>query len=33
VVTTAVPAGTVMVGVPARVLRDVPDDELRANGG
>jgi acetyltransferase-like isoleucine patch superfamily enzyme len=28
-----VPAGTVMVGVPARVLRDVPDDELRANGG
>ncbi len=33
VVTKDVPARTVMVGVPARVLRDVPDDELRANGG
>ena len=33
VVTKDVPAGTVMVGVPARVLRDVPEDELRANGG
>ena len=25
--------GDVMVGVPARVLRDVPEDELRRNGG
>ena len=33
VVTQDVPAGKVLVGVPARVLRDVPDDELRANGG
>ena len=33
VVTKDVPAGTVMVGVPARVLRDVPEDELRVNGG
>lgn len=33
VVTRDVPARTVMVGVPARALRDVPDDELRANGG
>ena len=33
VVTKDVPAGTVMVGVPARVLRDVPEDELRRNGG
>ena len=28
-----VPAGKVVIGIPARVLRDVPDDELRANGG
>ena len=33
VVTKDVPAGTVMVGAPARVLRDVPEDELRRNGG
>ena len=33
VVPRDVPAGKVLVGVPARVLRDVPDDELRANGG
>lgn len=33
VVTQDVPAGKVLVGIPARVLRDVPDDELRANGG
>jgi acetyltransferase-like isoleucine patch superfamily enzyme len=33
VVTKDVPPGKVVVGNPARVLRDVPDDELRANGG
>lgn len=33
VVTKDVPARTVMVGMPARILRDVADDELRANGG
>jgi len=33
VVIADVPPATVMVGNPARVLRDVPDDELRANGG
>ena len=33
VVIRDVPARTVLVGNPARVLRDVPDDELRANGG
>jgi acetyltransferase-like isoleucine patch superfamily enzyme len=33
VVTKDVPARTVMVGVPARALRDVPKDELREHGG
>jgi acetyltransferase-like isoleucine patch superfamily enzyme len=33
VVTKDVPAGKVVVGSPARVLRDVHPDELRANGG
>jgi acetyltransferase-like isoleucine patch superfamily enzyme len=33
VVTKDVPPRTVVVGNPARVLRDVADDELRANGG
>ena len=33
VVTKDVPPRTVVVGVPGRVLRDVPEDELRANGG
>jgi len=33
VVTKDVPAGKVVVGSPARVLRDVNPDELRANGG
>jgi acetyltransferase-like isoleucine patch superfamily enzyme len=33
VVTKDVPPGTVVVGNPARVLRDVADDELRENGG
>jgi acetyltransferase-like isoleucine patch superfamily enzyme len=33
VVTKDVPARKVVVGSPARVLRDVNEDELRANGG
>jgi acetyltransferase-like isoleucine patch superfamily enzyme len=33
VVTKDVPAGKLVVGSPARVLRDVNADELRANGG
>jgi acetyltransferase-like isoleucine patch superfamily enzyme len=33
VVTKDVPPGVVVVGSPARVLRPVADDELRANGG
>jgi acetyltransferase-like isoleucine patch superfamily enzyme len=33
VVTKDVPPGKLVVGNPARVLRDVADDELRANGG
>ena len=33
VVTKDVPAGKLVVGSPARVLRDVSADELRANGG
>ena len=33
VVTKDVPARKVVVGSPARVLRDVADDELRTNGG
>ncbi|HZO34787.1 MAG TPA: acyltransferase [Gaiellaceae bacterium] len=33
VVTKDVPPGVVVVGSPARVLRDVHPDELRANGG
>jgi acetyltransferase-like isoleucine patch superfamily enzyme len=33
VVTKDVPPRTVVVGNPARVLRDVAEDELRANGG
>ncbi len=33
VVTQDVPPGKVVVGVPSRILRDVVDDELRANGG
>jgi acetyltransferase-like isoleucine patch superfamily enzyme len=33
VVTKDVPAGKLVVGNPARVLRDVTPDELRANGG
>jgi acetyltransferase-like isoleucine patch superfamily enzyme len=33
VVTKDVPPRAVVVGSPARVLRDVNDDELRANGG
>jgi acetyltransferase-like isoleucine patch superfamily enzyme len=33
VVTKDVPAGKLVVGSPARVLRDVADDELRVNGG
>jgi acetyltransferase-like isoleucine patch superfamily enzyme len=33
VVTKDVPARKLVVGNPARVLRDVADDELRANGG
>jgi UDP-2-acetamido-3-amino-2,3-dideoxy-glucuronate N-acetyltransferase len=33
VVTKDVPAGKIVVGNPARVLRDVAADELRANGG
>ncbi len=33
IVTKDVPARTVVVGVPARVLREVPADELRENGG
>jgi acetyltransferase-like isoleucine patch superfamily enzyme len=33
VVTKDVPPRKVVVGNPARVLRDVADDELRANGG
>ena len=33
VVTKDVPAWKLVVGNPARVLRDVADDELRANGG
>ena len=33
VVTKDVPPGKVVVGSPARVLRDVNEDELRANGG
>jgi acetyltransferase-like isoleucine patch superfamily enzyme len=33
VVTKDVPARKLVVGSPARVLRDVADDELRANGG
>lgn len=33
VVTRDVPARKLVVGSPARVLRDVNDDELRANGG
>jgi acetyltransferase-like isoleucine patch superfamily enzyme len=33
VVTKDVPPGKLVVGSPARVLRDVNDEELRANGG
>jgi acetyltransferase-like isoleucine patch superfamily enzyme len=33
VVTKDVPPRTVVVGAPARVLREVTPDELRANGG
>ena len=33
VVTKDVPPRKIVVGNPARVLRDVPPDELRANGG
>src|SRR5438874_4709070 len=33
VVTKDVPARKLVVGNPARVLRDVPDEELRENGG
>jgi acetyltransferase-like isoleucine patch superfamily enzyme len=33
VVTKDVPAGKLVVGSPARVLRDVAADELRVNGG
>jgi acetyltransferase-like isoleucine patch superfamily enzyme len=33
VVTKDVPPGKLVVGSPARVLRDVAEDELRANGG
>jgi acetyltransferase-like isoleucine patch superfamily enzyme len=33
VVTKDVPPGKLVVGSPARVLRDVNEDELRANGG
>lgn len=33
VVTQNVPARSVVVGVPARQIREVPADELRANGG
>src|SRR3954468_13126424 len=33
VVTKDVPPRKLVVGSPARVLRDVPDDELRSNGG
>jgi UDP-2-acetamido-3-amino-2,3-dideoxy-glucuronate N-acetyltransferase len=33
VVTKDVPARKLVVGSPARVLRDVADDELRTNGG
>jgi acetyltransferase-like isoleucine patch superfamily enzyme len=33
VVTKDVPAGKLVVGSPARILRDVSPDELRANGG
>jgi acetyltransferase-like isoleucine patch superfamily enzyme len=33
VVTKDVPARKLVVGSPARVLRDVNDDELRENGG
>jgi len=33
IVTKDVPAGVVVVGSPARVLRDVDPDELRVNGG
>jgi acetyltransferase-like isoleucine patch superfamily enzyme len=32
-VTKDVPPRKLVVGSPARVLRDVNDDELRANGG
>jgi acetyltransferase-like isoleucine patch superfamily enzyme len=33
VVTKDVPAGKLVVGTPARILRDVDPDELRVNGG
>lgn len=33
IVTKDVPARTVVVGVPSRILREVPADELRENGG
>jgi acetyltransferase-like isoleucine patch superfamily enzyme len=33
VVTKDVPPRTLVVGSPARVLRDVADEELRENGG
>ena len=32
IVTKDTPAGKVVVGTPARVLRDVPDEELLAAG-